>query len=270
MHSFRLTDGNSPVAGLVMGADGNFYGTTKQGGTKNYGTVFKISPTYPYSLTSLYSFCSKTNCTDGYLPTAGLVHYTNGNLYGTTSGGGNNGVGTIFQYTPGTNGSVGRLVTVHSFENTEGTFPYAGLVQTTKGTFYGTTWSGGLYKGQPNGQGTIFEFNPSNSILTIAYVFGGNLAAYGGNPFDTLVEYNGNFYGTTSVGGANGYGTVFEITAGDVLSTLVSFDGNTGGGNSIVGAQPVAGLLQYKGVFYGTTYRGGPSNVGTIFKIVTN
>ena len=270
LHSFKVTDGNSPIGGLVMGTDGYLYGTTMQGGPKNEGTIFKISPTSPYPLTSLYSFCSTASCADGSFPYAGLVQHTNGNFYGTTSSGGNNGVGTIFAYTPGKNGSVGTLAIVHSFNDAEGEFPYAGLVLATTGNLYGTTKSGGLYNGQLNGQGSIFEFDPSNDILTVAYVFGGNITAYGGNPYGTLVEYNGNFYGTTSVGGADGYGTVFEINSNDALVTLLSFNGNMGeGSDSIVGSQPVAGLVQYSGNFYGTTLRGGPSNVGTVFSIVT-
>jgi len=269
MHSFKVTDGNSPVAGLVMGTDGYLYGTTMQGGAKNEGTMFKISPTSPYPLTSLYSFCSKANCADGSFPHASLVQYTNGNFYGTTASGGINGVGTIFTYTPGKNGSVGTVATVHSFDDTEGEFPYAGLVLSTNGIFYGTTESGGLNNGQLNGQGTIFEFDPSHGILTTAYVFGGNINAYGGNPYGALVEFNGNFYGTTSVGGVDGYGTVFEINSNDALSTLVNFDSNKGAsGGSIIGASPVAGLVQYNGNLYGTTLRGGPSNEGTVFSIV--
>jgi uncharacterized repeat protein (TIGR03803 family) len=270
LHSFKVIDGNSPIGGLVMGTDGYLYGTTMQGGSKNEGTMFKISPTSPYPLTSLYSFCSKAGCADGSFPYAGLVQHTNGNFYGTTSSGGNNGVGTIFAYTPGKNGSVGTLAIVHSFNDNEGEFPYAGVVLATTGILYGTTESGGLYNGQLNGQGTIFEFDPSNDSLTVAYVFGGNITAYGGNPYGTLLEYNGNFYGTTSVGGADGYGTVFEINSNNGLVTLLSFNGNMGEANdSIVGSQPVAGLLQYGGNFYGTTLRGGPSNVGTVFSIVT-
>jgi uncharacterized repeat protein (TIGR03803 family) len=90
--------------------------------------------------------------------------------------------------------------------------------------------------------------------------------------FGTLVVYNGNIYGTTQNGGTHGYGTVFELlpSLADTITTVVNFDGNIGEGDSIVGALPVAGLLRYNGVFYGTTYRGGPSNVGTVFKIVSN
>ena len=270
MHSFRVSDGNYPIAGLTKGADGFLYGTTVQGGRQNRGTMFKISPTSPYPLTLLYSFCSQTNCTDGYFPHAGVMQHTNGNFYGTTKSGGKYGLGTIFQYTPGQSGSVGALVNVHDFFETEGMSPYAGLVETTTGSLYGATSSGGYQNGQLNGNGTIFEFIPSDRDLTIAHVFapGSTEGAY---PFGTLVVYNGNIYGTTQNGGTHGYGTVFELLPGlrDTITTVVNFDGNIGEGDSIVGSLPVAGLLQYKGTFYGTTYRGGPSNVGTVFKIVT-
>jgi uncharacterized repeat protein (TIGR03803 family) len=270
MHSFRVTDGNYPIAGLTKGTDGFLYGTTIQGGPQNRGTMFKISPTSPYPLTLLYSFCSQTNCTDGQLPYAGVIQHTNGNFYGTTRSGGRNGLGTIFQYTPGKSGSVGALVNVHDFFDTEGMSPYAGLVQTTSGSLYGATSTGGTHNGQLNGNGTIFEFTPSDRNLTIAHVFAPE-STEGAYPFGTLVVYNGNIYGTTQNGGTHGYGTVFELlpSLGDILTTVVNFDGNIGEGNSIVGSLPVAGLLQYKGTFYGTTYRGGPSNVGTVFKIVT-
>jgi len=270
MHSFRVSDGNYPIAGLTKGADGFLYGTTVQGGRQNRGTMFKISPTSPYLLTLLYSFCSQTNCADGQLPYAGVIQHTNGNFYGTTRSGGRYGLGTIFQYTPGKSGSVGVLVNVHDFFDTEGMSPYAGLVQTTSGSLYGATSTGGTHNGQLNGNGTIFEFTPSDRNLTIAHVFapGSTEGAY---PFGTLVVYNGNIYGTTQNGGTHGYGTVFELlpSLADTITTVVNFDGNIGEGDSIVGSLPVAGLFQYKGTFYGTTYRGGPSNVGTVFKIVT-
>jgi uncharacterized repeat protein (TIGR03803 family) len=271
MHSFRVSDGNYPIAGLTKGADGFLYGTTVQGGIQNRGTMFKISPTSPYPLTLLYSFCSQTNCTDGFFPYAGVMQHTNGSFYGTTRSGGTYGLGTIFQYTPGKSGNVGTLAKVHDFLDTEGTTPYAGLVQTSTGSLYGTTTTGGIHNGQLNGNGTIFEFTPNDRNLTIAHVFAPQ-STEGAYPFGTLVVYNGNIYGTTQNGGTHGYGTVFELlpSLGDTFTTVVNFDGNIGEGDSIVGALPVAGLLRYNGVFYGTTYRGGPSNVGTVFKIVSN
>jgi uncharacterized repeat protein (TIGR03803 family) len=269
MHSFRVTDGNDPIAGLTKGSDGFLYGTTMQGGAHNSGTMFRISPTYPYPLTVLYSFCSKANCTDGQFPYAAVIQHTNGNFYGTTNTGGSNGEGTIFKYTPGKSGAIGTLSKVYDFNDIEGTFPFAGLVETGSGSLYGTTSSAGLNNGQLNGEGTIFEFYPSDGFLTIAHVFPGG-STQGMNPMGGLVEYNGNFYGTTLNGGTHGYGTVFLLdpSSQDDVQTLVNFDGNIGEGDSIVGSLPVAGLLQYKGNFYGTTYRGGPSNVGTVFKIV--
>jgi uncharacterized repeat protein (TIGR03803 family) len=120
------TDGSNPVAGLVQGSDGNFYGTTSTGGGTNYGTVFKI--TAAGKLTTLYSFCSATNCTDGLYPFVGLVQGTDGNFYGTTTGGGDAAGGTAFKITP-----AGTLTTLYNFcsetDCTDGDYPIAGLVQ---------------------------------------------------------------------------------------------------------------------------------------------
>src|ERR1022692_4760455 len=122
-------DGDGPVAGLVQAANGGLYGTTYFGGTNGQGTGFKI--TQGGTLTTLYSFCSQTHCTDGTEPQAGLVQAANGDLYGTTDGGGaNGGYGTVFKITPG-----GTLTTLYSFNGTDGDQPYAGLVQAADGDF---------------------------------------------------------------------------------------------------------------------------------------
>ena len=102
-------DGAGPVAGLVLGTDGNFYGTASAGGARNFGTVFKISPSG--TLTTLYCFCTHFACDDGGLPEGGLIQARDGNLYGTTLGGGAGGDGTVFRITPS-----GTLTTLHSFE----------------------------------------------------------------------------------------------------------------------------------------------------------
>jgi len=142
------TDGQAPFAGLVQGMDGDFYGTTAFGGSGAYcndqrgcGTVFRITSTG--ALTTLYSFCSQSGCTDGAYPNAGLVQGSDGNFYGTTYVGGTAFAygGTIFKVTPG-----GSLTTVYSFCSqsgcSDGQGPYAGLVQGSDGSFYGTTDSG--------------------------------------------------------------------------------------------------------------------------------
>ena len=119
LYSFAGPDGAHPYGGLVQATDGNLYGTTEEGGDPGRGTVFKITPSG--TLTTLYSFCSQGNCTDGATPYAGLIQDTNGNFYGTTEGGGDNGRGTVFSLSVGlhpfvetqtTSGKVGAAVKI--------------------------------------------------------------------------------------------------------------------------------------------------------------
>ena len=109
LHSFVGSDGVSPFPGLVQASDGNFYGTTYEGGNTDYGTVFKITPSG--TLTTLYTFCSQIGCTDGTQPYAGVIQATDGNFYGTTEyGGGVDNAGTVYELTPS-----GTLTTLHTF-----------------------------------------------------------------------------------------------------------------------------------------------------------
>jgi len=261
--SFDYADGALPeLMSLVQGTDGNFYGTTLAGGAnQNSGTVFKI--TSGGTLTTLYNFCSETNCADGSYPYAGLVQATDGNFYGTTDGGGAHGAGTVFKITPG-----GPLTTLYSFCSQplcfDGANPYAGLIQATDGNFYGTTESGGI------GSGTVFEISPAGALTTL-HVFAPECSqgscTEGAYPFAPLVEAtNGNFYGTTYGGGATENGTIFELTSSGALTTLYSFCTKT---DCSDGSQPYGGLVQAtNGVFYGTTSSGGgPSTCGTVFKM---
>jgi uncharacterized repeat protein (TIGR03803 family) len=256
----HCADGFASAGGLVRTSDGKFYGTTADGGGNNGGTVFRI--TLNGTLTTLYNFCAELNCMDGALPTAALIQGTDGNLYGTTAQGGAHGYGTVFKITPS-----GRPTTLHSFHgpNTDGANPYAGLIQGANGKFYGTTVSGGAY-----GYGTVFKITPSGRLTTL-HSFDNTDGAF---PQAGLVQgTDGNFYGTTLNGGAdssctlngfNGCGTVFKITPSGVLTTLHSFD-NTDG------AFPYAKLVQATdGKFYGTTLEGGADNYGTVFKITSN
>ena len=134
MHSFTGTDGANPYVGLVQGTDGNFYGTSIDGGANGGGNVLNITPAG--KLTSLYSFCSQSNCADGQYPCTVLVQGNDGNFYGTTQSGGTaGGYGTVFKITPS-----GKLTTLHSFNGTgDGAAPYGSLVLATNGEFYGTT-----------------------------------------------------------------------------------------------------------------------------------
>jgi len=203
LYSFSGGDGANPDAGLVQGANGNFYGTTSYGGVDYYlddGTVFKI--TANGSFTSLISFSGS----DGIGPEGGLVQGTDGNFYGTTEYGGTHGLlydgyGTVFKMT--TNGT---LNTLYSFTGvSDGANPAAGLVQGADGNFYGTAEYGGA-----NYSGTVFKITPGG-VLTTVYTFtGGSDGAY---PNSALVQgTDGNFYGTTSAGGAHGDGAIFRLS----------------------------------------------------------
>jgi len=197
-------DGAFPVAGLLQTADGNLYGITLSGGRPaDGGTVFEITPTG--RLTTMHKFCSQNDCTDGSNPLAALVEATDGDLYGTTSGGGTSDLGTVFKIT-----RSGTLTTLHSFDRTDGSAPGAVLAQGTDGNFYGTTNSGGA-----RGYGTIFEMAPSGTLATL-HSFCEHLGCTDGrNPEAGLMQAtNGTFYGTASFGGANQDGTVFNFSVG--------------------------------------------------------
>jgi uncharacterized repeat protein (TIGR03803 family) len=256
-------DGAYPKAGLLQGSDGNFYGTAFGGGTNGAGTVFKISTSGAW--TSLHTF---TGANDGGNPSASLLQGSDGNFYGTTTGGGTNGAGTVFQIS-----GTGALISLYSFTGAnDGGNPQGGLVQGSDGSFYGTTAGGGTYT-----NGTVFKISMSGALTTLYSFTGGN---DGANPSASLLQgSDGNFYGTTSQGGTNGNGTVFQISANGALTSLYSFNFNDGD-------YPQAGLVQGSdGDFYGTTSSGGTNGYevstgylngdgfyygGTVFKISTN
>jgi len=262
-----------PTAGLVQATNGDFYGTTSRGGDESNcvgcGTVFTVTP--KGALTTLYSFCPQSGCTDGASPNA-IVRAANGDFYGTTFYGGNgttfNGSGTIFKFTP-----AGTLTTLYRFcpqtPCTDGLNPSAALVQGTNGSFYGTTQAGGFR------YGTIFKITPAGTLATLhrfcAHPTSG-LCLDGSLPTGLVQATNGNFYGTTYEGGANctttqGCGTVFEITPGGTLTTLYSFCAQSGCPDGSFPGDLVQGT---DGNLYGATAYGGASDLGTVFKITTS
>lgn len=242
--------GANPLAGLVQGADGNFYGTAYMNGADYYGSVFKMAP--GGAVTALYGF---TDGSDGAYPYAGLVQGSHGNFYGTTLQGGADYYGTVFKLA--TNGT---LTTLAAFNDVNGSYPQGGVIQGADGNFYGTTSEGGT-----NGYGTVFSLT-TNGTLTTLFSFANT---NGSGPAAALVQGNdGNLYGTTSSGGIGGQGTVFKITTNGILTTLLWFDG-------LNGANPQSALVQAAdGNFYGTTAMGGqdfnPSTGGgngTVFRL---
>ncbi len=265
LHSFDGTDGSDPAAGLVQATDGNFYGTTAQGGANGQGTVFKISPNG--TLTTLYSFCSQSNCTDGADPFEALVQASNGDLYGTTVEGGVDansvfpGFGTIFKIN-----ASGKLTTVYNFcsliDCSDGTNPYGGLIQAADGNLYGTTYNGGF-----DGAGAVFKITPTGKLTALYSFCSLSDCTDGDFPFAGLVQAtDGNLYGTTYYGGSNSGGTVFKITPGGVLTTLHSFCSEA---SCTDGSNPEGAMVQGEdGNLYGITAAGGANgSTGTLFKI---
>ena len=243
--SFNGANGANPLASLVQGTDGNFYGTTDLGGSAGYGTVFRM--TTNGTLTTLVAF----NSSNGAYPQAALTLGNDGNFYGTTEQGGGVLFGTVFKMT-----AAGALTTLVAFNYGNGSHPYAALTPGNDGNFYGTTQQGGSA-----GYGTVFKVTTNGALTTLAAFNLNN----GANPYAALtLGKDGNFYGTTDQGGSAGYGTVFKMTTNGTLTTLVAF-------NSSNGAYPEAALtLGNDGNFYGTTQQGGSAGYGTVFRMTTN
>jgi len=236
-------DGGDPSADLVQGSDGNLYGTAYIGGTNGEGTVFKI--TLSGVFTTLYSFSAtdeKGRNDDGALPADALVEGPDGNLYGDTREGGSNASGTIFKITP-----QGTLTVLSSV------FGSADLMLASDGNFYGFG-PGGVYQA-----GTIFRMTPQGDI-TVFHSF--NPYTEGEAPVAPLMQgADGNFYGTTSYGGRETLGTIFQLTPTGKLSVLHLFTRFDGG-------YPSSNLVQgSNGDFYGSIPTGPVGAGGAVFDL---
>jgi uncharacterized repeat protein (TIGR03803 family) len=271
---------------LIQGGDGNFYGTTVNGGSgtcsdgfgvEGCGTIFRITPAGKQTVVYSFTYDSKTNtAVNGLYPVGGLVQGKDGNLYGTASGGGDPkgfcngyalGCGTIFKITP-----KGKFTLLHQFEgNTEGAIPLGRLIQASDGKLYGTTNQGGLVQGFYN-QGTIFSITSSGAFSTV-HLFDGVHVLDGRNPYAGLTQgRDGAFYGTTTLGGTDGAGTVFRFSKSGGVTVLHSFVHNVNPPSYPEGALPTAPLIQASdGRFYGAATTGGTkanvNNGGTLFRI---
>lgn len=269
IYSFRAefwTDAQDPYGALVQGPNGNLYGTTRIGGQYGQGTVFEVAPVG--QLTILHSFCAAgPPCADGQQPEAGMILGPNGSFYGTTVGGGVNGVGSIFEITP-----AGNLTTIHSFcsetECADGSYPEDSLTLGRDGNFYGTTYGG-----------TVFGIT-ANGVLTTLYTFCSQYdCADGRSPFGGIVQgSDGSLYGSTDSGGIllcppgiAGCGTLFKLTPSAQLITLHTFC--PAGYPCADGDGPKATLFQgTNGMLYGSTAGGGGSSAcnggcGTLFSL---
>jgi uncharacterized repeat protein (TIGR03803 family) len=221
LHSFDGADGDSPTSALRMDGAGNLFGTTPFGGSRGGGTVFQlVRPGLGetrWSHRLLHSFgISKHH--DGAVPQAGLMIDTRGVLYGTTTGGGDSGNGTVFELSPPAAGETRWTETVlYSFKGgNDGRFPLAELIIDTRGVLYGTTNRGG-----DSDNGTVFELSPPAAGETqwterVLYRFKGTND--GALPGDLIMDPNGVLYGTTF--GTYDHGAVFAVQPPAVGETL--------------------------------------------------
>ncbi|MGA9778380.1 MAG: choice-of-anchor tandem repeat GloVer-containing protein [Limisphaerales bacterium] len=211
VYTFTGADGANPSAGLVLGSDGNFYGTTTSGGTYTNGTVFRVGSNG--GLKTLYSF---TGGIDGADPYAGLVQGSDGNFYGTTVSGGTYTNGTVFEI-----GTNGVLTTLYSFNTGhDGRNPYGGLVQGRDGSFYGTT----VFGGAGNGYGTVFRLTvvPGPPQLTITFIALDSVVVSWPDIAGYILQTNGNLSTADWVA----YGGTVTTANGTNTATITPPTGN--------------------------------------------
>lgn len=257
----NCTDGANPQSAFVQTSDGTFWGTTIGGGTNNKGTVFTFVPGKAPAI--LYSFCSQSGCTDGSNPFTGLVLASDGNFYGVTAEGGTNGdncglngygCGTVFRITP-----KGALTTLYTFCKRagckDGGIPQGQLIQAKDGDLYGTTDVGGVKQYGGSGQGTVFKISLKGKFTTLYRFCPGSSCSDGIDPTAGVIQgADGAFYGTTQLGGPQGWGNVFRLTAKGTLTSVYGVDQTDG-------ASIAAGVVQAKnGSLYGGSTEGGDTS----------
>ncbi len=244
LRHFQSSDGAYPLGSLMQATDGNLYGTTSAHGNYGYGTIFQYNPTTNV-YTAIHHFVSSTQ---GGNPKGGLVQGADGLLYGTTSGGGSKGNGTIFKFNPST-----KILSVirHLDYSADGAYPTGDLVRANDGNFYGTLPQGSrIYRVTPDGAFSI--------IKTMSFY------TEGANPYGGLVQGNDNYlYGMASMGGTNSVGTVFKIKLdGSGMTVLRHLNASTDG------SYPKGSLVKgTDGMLYGMTPTGGANKAGTLFKV---
>lgn len=253
-------DGANPQASLVADSDGNLYGTTNLGGKNNNGTVFKLvrpkAEGKAWTEDVVYSFGTGNDGTD---PVAGVSFDAEGNLYGTTSDGGTDGYGTVFQLKPSKSGWTEKIL--HSFEmQGDGGVPYAGIVVDGEKLF-GAATDGG--QGGSSGGGTVFELTSEKGKWNFSVIY--QLPGWGiSGSYRNLLVASGKIYATTHCDGANDSGTVYELTpSGDTWTgrSLYVFTGGSDGQYSF------SNLVLHEGSLYGTAKQGGELDYGVVFKV---
>jgi uncharacterized repeat protein (TIGR03803 family) len=273
LHSFTNGGGGAnPVGSLILSGN-TLYGTANAGGSSGVGMVFAVSVGGTL-FTNLHSFSALNNFTnsDGANPQAGLLS-SGGLLYGTASGGGTWGNGTVFAVT--TNGMI--FTNLHNFTpapspgftNNDGASP-RGDLWLSGNTLYGTTYGGGS-----SGNGTVFAVSTDGQMFTVLHSFTATSGSHstnsdGAHPAAGLVLSGNALFGTAYQGGASGNGTIFAINTDNLeFTNLHDFTANSSGFNSD-GANPAAALILSGNTLYGTAFNGGQHGWGTVFAVTTN
>ena len=260
------SDGAYPQARVIFGPNGTLYGTAFIGGSYGYGTAFNLRPSAaacrtalcPWKETVLYNF---TGGTDGGYPGYGdLTLDQAGDIYGTTQTGGKS-MGVVYELTPPGSWNLESVLYAFSGRDTDGAFPFNGVIFDNAGNLYGTTWAGGV-----GGVGTVFELMyPGWTECTLNNFFNGNDGGYVNAGL--IFDQSGNLYGATSGEGKNNGGTVFELTPGAncswTLDTLYSFTHFSGDQCGPRGTLAMDGA----GNLYGTTYCDGAYGYGNVFEL---
>ena len=276
--SFDGSDGGAPASELTADANGDLFGTTQKGGTTGDGTVFELknngspaAPNYASAPTTVVSFDGG----DGQTPVAGLTANAHGDLFGTTFQGGTDNAGTVFEVkntgTATAPNYASAPTTLVNFDGDDGDALFAGLTVDASGDLFGTTEAGGV-----NDDGTVYELKNNGSPAAPNYASAPTtVVSFDGGDGQTPVagltaDAHGDLFGTTSQGGTDNAGTVFELknngspaapNYASLPSTLVSFDGTA------FDHPRARVILDSHGNLFGTTFNGGPDNLGTAFEI---
>lgn len=235
LHAFNgNTEGDQPESPPIQGPDGNYYGTTSDGGNAVFGTVYKMTPAGV--VTVIYTFGGALRYPEA------LVLGTDGNFYGTAGGGSGSPYGAVFKITPG-----GKLTILHNFVNDDGKSPLGALIQASDGNFYGTTRGGG-----PDGLGVIYKMTPAG-VLTVIHEFH-ETDGFGYGPFSGVIQAtDGKLYGTT-IGPS--HGVLYQIGLDGTYVIVHNFTGIDGQNPQVAPFQHTAGKQ------FGDTAAGGTGNMG--------
>lgn len=277
LYSFQPGNGDGawPYGGVILDKNGNLYGTTDAGGANDAGAVFELMPPQvsggSWTESILYSFGANNN--DGRTPLAGLAIDSLGNLYGTTPYGGANkskacasdGCGAVFELTPPSGSGAWVETILHNFGGQDGLDPYSPVVFDNQGDLLGTTLYSGAYNCGSCGivyllKRPAISGDPWQEIVLHRFVGG----ADGSRPFSALTIEGDTAYGTTSQGGTDNRGVVYQIKRANGSwqeSVVYSFGTGTDGGD------PTGSLIFLGGSLYGTTGGGGLYGNGTVFQL---